>query len=205
MRSSKNYRGSTVDAESNTEFVFESGAELDFLRLLQVDPLFVDVVEQPDPIDYVDEDGVGREHTFDFFALTRCGLRVYFDVKPKERVASSGILNVHRLIEEQHGRSFADRMLVRTEEHMHPDDVADAIAVLRARRLPCPQADEVVARIVGTMSGKVGVEQIVEISGLASAAYNAIVRMVGSGVLATDDGRRVSYRSMVRRVAAAAV
>ena len=186
--------------DRNVEFLFESSNELKFLWILQASPMFDELWEQPPAIGYVDDEGVRRSHTFDFFARTHCGLRVYFDFKPKERVESSGIRNVHRSIRQQHGTTYADRMLLRTEDHIHPDDVADAFTVLRARRMRCAVADEAIANLVATMNGWVRVRDLVAASGLAARAYNAVARMIGAGVLKTDERGPLSYGSQVMRV-----
>lgn len=199
LRSSHNYRGSYVDHVQNREIAFESRLELHMIMLLVASEAFDKFEEQPEAVEYVDDDGVAHQHTFDLFGVTKDGLRVLIDVKPKDRVESSGILTVQRLIREQHGTALADRILLRTDEHIHPDDVADAAMVIRARRMPCAEADRVVEEMVSKVSGWVRVADLVEASGLRARAFNAVVRLVGAGKLEVRDDERISYAAEVRR------
>lgn len=197
--SPKNFRGSTIDHDRNVELIFESMLELSALWLWLASGRVADIHEQPPAVEYFDDDGVFHRHVFDFQAVMGNGQRVLVDVKPAALVASSGILGIQQKIREQHGTKIADRILLRTEEHMHPDDVADAKLILRASRMPCAEADEAVLSIVSKTSGWLVIHDIVEATGLAARAFNSILRSVRAGVLEPYGDRRLNYDAYVRR------
>lgn len=196
--SPKNYRGSTIDHARNVELSFESLLELAALLIWLASGRTANILEQPPAIEYYDDDGVLHHHFFDFLAVMNDGLRVLVDVKPAALVASSGILKVQQKIREQHGKKVADRILLRTEEHMHRDDVADAKLILRATRMECAEADEAVSRLVSNTSGWLLISEIVEATGLTFKAFNSILRLVRAGVLEPLGDRRLGYDAYVR-------
>lgn len=177
---------------------YESKYERGLISLLLVDPQVRDIQEQPPEVAYVDTDGRRRVHIFDFL-VRRAGRRIAIDVKPSDKVAGSRIETVQRLIREQTGTSFADEFIVRTEQHIHPDDVHDAETILRARRLPDPAADAAVKRLTAGLIGEARIGALVELTGLESAAFNAIARLIGERVLETCEGARITHDAMVRR------
>jgi hypothetical protein len=144
-------------------------------------------------------DGRIGEHTFDALLTLGDGTRVAVDVKPKGKVIGSRILEIQRLIEEQIGTAFADIYLLRTEDHIHPDDVHDAQLLLRARRLACAASDAVVAKLVSGLHGWCRLRDLVLASGIGGDAFNAAVRLIGDGALEVRDRTRVSYECFVRR------
>lgn len=197
------YRGSIIDHARNREILFESKLERSFLFILLASTAIVDLWEQPECVEFFDEDGVGHDHWFDVLAVDRAGIRFAIDVKPLAFVEETGLRTVHRLIRQQHGTSLADRYLIRTEDHAHPDDVHDARMVLFARRLVDPDADDAVGRLTRTFSGWVQIEALVGATGLRPfAAFNAAVRLIGDGKLQVLNNTRISYGAYVARVLA---
>ncbi|RXF67956.1 hypothetical protein [Hansschlegelia zhihuaiae] len=197
-----NYRGHIVDHERNIELTFESGLERNALWLWLASTAIVMIQEQPAAVEYFDDDGVLHHHTFDFLAVTHAGRRALVDVKPAALVERSNIVFVQQLIREQYGTSLADRYLIRTEQHMHPDDVADAKAVLRACWVPDPDADAKVSKLVQQTSGWLLIDDLVNASGLKAAGYNAVLRLIRARHLKTSANKPISYDAHVRRVPA---
>jgi hypothetical protein len=191
-----------VDHARNREFVYESKPERGFIYISLASPLVSDYLDQPPPVTFRWPDGRIGEHTFDALLTLGDGTRVAVDVKPKGKVVRSRILEVQRLIEEQIGKAFADVYLLRTEDHIHPDDVHDAQLLLRARRLACAASDAVVAKLVSGLHGWCRLRDIVLASGIGGDAFNAAVRLIGDGALEVRDQTRVSYECFVRRARA---
>ncbi|MEO3998877.1 hypothetical protein [Mesorhizobium sp. CAU 1732] len=162
----------------------------------------MDYLDQPPLVTFRWPDGSKGEHTFDALLTLKDTTRVAVDVKPKTKVQKSRILEVQRLIEEQIGKAFADVYLLRTEDHIHPDDVYDARMLLRARRLACAASDAVVAKLVGGLHGWCRLRDLVAVSGIGGNAFNAAVRLIGDGMLEVRDCARVSYECFVRRARA---
>ncbi|WP_294642439.1 hypothetical protein [uncultured Aureimonas sp.] len=201
LRSTASYRGSIVDAATNREHLFESDLEQGFIHIALASPEVVELHEQPPAVAFIDDDGRRAEHTFDALLVTRSGERVAIDVKPRSKIGRSRILDIQRRIREQVGTRFADRYLVRTEDHIHPDDVADARLVLRARRLADPAADAAIAEALPFLAGWCRLVDLVDAIGGGSAAFNAAVRALGSGVLSARGDARISIDAFVRRAA----
>ncbi|MFB9985005.1 hypothetical protein ACFSQQ_11335 [Mesorhizobium kowhaii] len=202
LRSTASYRGTVVDHARNREFVYESKLERGFIYISLASELVEDYLDQPPPVDFLDGDGRMSTHTFDALLTLNDGVRAAVDMKPKSKVLKSGILQVQRLIEEQHGKAIADIYLVRTEDHIHPDDVADAVLLLRARRLASEKADAVLAGLVASLHGWCRLRDLVAASGIGGDAFNAVVRLIGGGVLEVWDHARISYECFVRRARA---
>lgn len=159
-------------------------------------------MDQPPPVTFRWPDGSMGEHTFDGLLTLKDSSRAAVDVKPKEKVVRSRILEIQRLIKEQIGTAFADVYLLRTEDHIHPDDVYDARMLLRARRLACAASDAVVAKLACGLHGWCRLRDLVAASGIGGNAFNAAVRLIGEGVLEVRDCARVTYECFVRRVRA---
>lgn len=198
LRSTASFRGSLVDHARNREFVYESKLERGFVYISLASGLVEDYLDQPPPVDFVDGDGRKARHTFDALLTLRDGTRAAVDMKPKKKVDRSRILEVHRLVEEQVGAAFADIFLLRTEDHVHPDDVYDAQLLLRARRLACGASDAVVAKLASSLHGWCRLRDLVAASDIGGDAFNAAVRLIGDGVLEVRDCARISYECFVR-------
>lgn len=198
LRSRASYRGSVLDPTTNRELAFESKIERDLFVVLSIREDVASIDEQSPVVTYRDSEG-NHTHTFDALVTMTDGRRIAVDVKPLARVASSGIEEIHRAIREQHGRLVADDFIIRTEAHVHPADVADAELILRARREPDPAADDLVIGLVAPTGGEYRVADLVTASGLGSAAFNAIARLVGSDVLSVVGDDRLSHASRVKR------
>lgn len=191
-----------MDHARNREFVYESLPERGFIYIALANGQVADFHDQPPKVEFVYPDGRPGKHWFDALLTLQDGTRVAVDVKPKNKVEKTGILEIQRLIEEQVGKRFADVYLVRTEDHIHPDDVFDAWLLLRARRLACATSDAVVASLARNLHGWCRLRDLVAAAGIGGAAFNAAVRLIGSGILEVRDCTRVSYDCFVRRARA---
>lgn len=200
IRNTSNYRGSIIDHVRCREFAYESKLERDFLEIVLARADVVDVEEQPPKVTYVTADGGVKDHWFDSRLLLRDGTRVAVDVKPRARVAQSGIEETQALIFEQFGTAFADIYIVRTEDHMHPDDVLDARLISRARRFADPAADEALTILLGHMHGLCRLGDVVDAIGSGAAAFNAAVRAIGAKILEVQEEKRISLDCMVRAI-----
>ena len=198
LRSTASYRGTIVDRTRNRAFNYESHLERDFLYVMLASPDVADVHEQPPPVHYKDQSGRQRKHTFDALLLLRDGRRVAVALKPSERVARSGIQSTLELIRAQVGSSFADLYVLRTEQHVHPNDAADARLVLRARGLADPMADRIAVELAAKLAGWCRLGDLARAIGAGGAGFNAVVRLIDSGVLIVKDRTPISANCLVR-------
>jgi len=186
----------------NREYFYESQLERDFIYVCLASRLVKDYFDQPPRVTIMWEDGRMGEHTFDGLVTLTNGSRAAVDVKPKCRIRHSRVREIHRLVEEQVGTAFADVYLLRSEDHIHPDDVHDAKVLLRARQFACATSDAAIARLVGRLYGWCRLRDLVAASGLGADGFNAAVRLIGDGVLEVRDCDPISYECFVRRTRA---
>lgn len=188
-----------LEPKSCRELQTESRLERNLFVILSARDDVASIEEQSPKVEFIDPSGKTRSHVFDALATMVDGRRIAIDVKPAARVVSSGIEGIQQAIREQHGTAVADVFVIRTEAHIHPDDLADAELLLRARRSPDPDADGIVAGLILPHGGAQCVADLVRASGLLSVAFHAIVRLVGSGVLSVVGDERLSYASRIVR------
>lgn len=160
--------------------------------------------DQPEAVDYVDDEGRPRKHTFDFLATLHCGRRIAYPVKPKALVEKSGIQRVLELIREQVGSTFADAYVLRTDEDI--SDVRVANAKLVVSSLDC-RNDEHVARVRECLAGVVGAVRIADVAartGLEGHAVRAIACLIWDGVLQLARPSLLNQRAFITPIQAAA-
>ncbi|WP_454917711.1 hypothetical protein [Xanthobacter sediminis] len=197
LRSIASYRGTIVDPVRNRAFNYESQLERDFLYVALASRDVADVHEQPPPVFYMDHSG-RRQHTFDALLHLHDGRRIAVALKPSGRITASGVRNTLDLIRAQVGSAFADLYVLRTEQHLHPDDVGDARLILRARGLVDPAVDRIAADFAANLHGWCRLIDLAHAVGPCGSGFNAVVRLIGSGVLVVKDGARISSGCLVR-------
>lgn len=193
LTSRGSYRHTLVDASANRIIRCESRLERNFFIILLARRDISELVEQPPAVKFIDDYGRQHLHTFDGLATTTDGVRIAIDIKPAHRVRPSGLLDVHRAIKAQVGAAFADRYVIRTEEHIHPTDVANSSTVLRARRLPDRSADIAVRDLADRLTGWCRLGDLVAASEAGASAFDAVVRLIDEGVLTVREQALISY------------
>ena len=196
MRST--YRGHIFDGSRSRAFQFESKLERDFLYIALASSSVAEVIEQPAYLEYRDAGGHRRKHVPDALVTMVSGTRIAVALKPAAMVERSQIEQILDLLAKQVGADFADRYVLRTEQHLHPDDVFDAKLILRARGLPDSAADETISELIRTQCGWSRLADLVAASAAGAAGFNAIVRQIGQGRLLVRDGKRISEHCFVR-------
>lgn len=197
----RNFKGSfhafIPDPVINRVVTGESGLEGGFYLLLRTDPRVAWIWDQPPPVEYVDEDGVVHEHTFDYLAVLHDGRRIAFAVKPAIKVASTGIERVLELIRAQLDPAFATSVVLRTEAHITADRVHNARMILDAFQ----RRDEAhLARVLALLddvTGAVRIADLVEASGLEGHALPAIAGLIGDGLLTLSRHGRITMGASV--------
>lgn len=189
MRSKRHAIGALVDPRKNQILQFESILESDLLYILLAQKNVADVWEQPTSVAYVDDDGVSRQHTFDFLVTTTDGQRIAIAVKPEELVESSGIQKTIELIEQQSTGEFADTFCYRTEAHITCEAAFNGRVIHRCRRMRDEAKVAAMARFVADLNGAAMIGQISWKSRMAGDAFPAIVNLIDDGVLELFEGR----------------
>ena len=198
LRGKGSVRGSVVDHESNREIVFESILERGMAEMLLARRDVSRIWDQPPPVRYLDADGRGHQHTFDFLAITSSGRRCAIAVKPAAKVVRSQIEETISLIKAQVGDRFADTYLLRTERHITKARVFNARLILRSRRTRSEEDIATVRAIVGKLPGALLVSDIVAASKIGARGFNALVGLVDDGAVQPVGEVRLDYSSHVR-------
>lgn len=175
---------------------FESRLERKAILVVRARTDTLKVVEQSPRVEFVDGDGVLREHVFDLL-VTASHRKIAIDVKPAAKVKSSGIRDLHRIIAPQMPPGIADELLVMTEKKFKRADLYNAELIHAAFRQNYPKDDEAVLRLIGRMKGPASIADLVARSKLHGYGFNAIVRAIGSGRLRMVGRKMIDYDALV--------
>lgn len=199
VRSKASSRARLVGNAVPTEIRVESGLEYRAANYLLARPDMADLQEQPEAIGYYDDDGVEHQHTFDFKATLKSGVRILIEVKPDEVAARIGLKRLLRTIARQVPKGTADRVLHLGEGFLTRRVLRNAQLVRSVRRDRECSADPVVRSVANSLVGCVKVGDIVRASGLEGLAFRAVVRMIGEGELRIVGNGRIDYATAVMR------
>ena len=172
------------------------GARENWLLPLAMPDLW-NLFDQPAPVSFVDIDGRQKTHRFDYLAELRNGSRVAFAVKPEDRAASLNFVATLQAIKRDMPESFADKIVLVTERERPRVSVRNAEILNFFRRCPDPEADDVIADLVGRLHGEVPIEELIEKSGLGARAFRAAFRAIYAGTLVANTHENITYSSIV--------
>ncbi|WP_271899710.1 hypothetical protein [Candidatus Phyllobacterium onerii] len=135
LRTKASTRGSFVNDLTNQEVVVESQIERGLGTILLAQRDVNRIEDQPTAVRYKGDDGVVREHTFDFRAWYLSGKIVAFAAKASGQVARSGIRRTLSLICEQSLKGFAHEVVLVTQNQITDGRVWSASQVVRSRKM----------------------------------------------------------------------
>ncbi|SDG43144.1 TnsA endonuclease N terminal [Celeribacter baekdonensis] len=121
---------------------FESALEYAFLCLMLVRDDVHHIREQPPAISYVGTDGRPARHIFDFLVTKKDGERIAVAIKPMQRVLKLNFASELESVSVAVSKSFADRVLLVTDQHIDRQAAAEAARTLAWSR---PSLTEVAA------------------------------------------------------------
>ncbi len=196
-KSRGSFRGALVNPRTNREIVFESTLERDLAYILPTLPTVVGVRDQVGPVEYVDEDGVVHQHTFDFVADHEDGTSPAIAVKPARRVERSGVQKTLDLIRDQR-TDVADRFVVRTGDHITRDRAANARLLHRALRTRNEADIANVLAIAATLRGTATIRAVLAGSRHFGYGFMAVACLIADGVLEHAGPGPISIDSFVR-------
>ncbi|MES0881772.1 TnsA endonuclease N-terminal domain-containing protein [Roseibium sp. SCP14] len=177
LKSSVSSRGFIPNHTGNCWASYESTLERDFLTIVRALPDVKRVEEQPEPVTYVDGDGKRRKHTFDFVIYLTTGEKFACDIKPENRLARSGIKEVHHCIRKQRP-NYADRFLVRTDRKISRVLVRNSELILRARNLKNEEAIGELRQHLATMHGVFRLAALVAHFSEEAIGFNAVLNLI---------------------------
>ena len=141
------------------------------------------VWDQPPAIIYCGRTGKIRKHTFDFLVTFMDKRRVAVAVKPMSKVRSQGLVSELQLIRGYLPRTFADEVVLMTEQDFDRIDATNAQRLLDFRRHKDQFADDNILKLASELLGEVAIKDLIEQSKLGGRAFRAVFRAIYDGVL----------------------
>jgi hypothetical protein len=175
----------------------ESNIELYVGMALSTRPDVETIVEQPPRVPYIDR-GVQYHHTFDFRLDRIPPRRTAVAVKWSDRIESSGIRRIVRLIAEQCGTDFADDICIITEKDLSRNDRHNVELIHESMMVPNAMDDAIVREAAAEFQGAVTIADLVGLTGLRGAGFRAVARLIGGRILRLVDDR-IDSDARVRR------
>lgn len=171
-------------SNENREVVNESWLEGGIGCCLEARRDVVQLRDQWPQIEYIDQDGVTRTHTFDWHITLVNKQRFAVAVKPFDKVVSTGLAQVIELIRKQRShRDHANGIVILTERDFTRDDAANAKAVLRARRLRDDREVQAALTELKTVNGTVLFGDLVRHAPVEAYRRNALWTLIDLGIL----------------------
>lgn len=181
LRSRASCRGFAVHDERVV--VFESHLELCVLLLLASMPEVQQIIDQPPPVKYIDDNGEVKRHTFDFLVVIKNLIRILIAVRPVARLAKSGLPRTVELISDQLPPGIADRIIIITDADLTYADRYNALQAFECGRFPIVKHDNAILALTEDMLGSVKIADLVESAGLGGAGFRAVIRVITRGAL----------------------
>ena len=178
---------------------YESELEIKIGLSYKARPNVADVIDQPPPVYFYDDEGVLREHTFDWKVVETCGTRTLVAVKPANHVAKSGIQRVVDLVAEQLSTGVADYVVLATEQKLTRTDNYNAALIYSATRETIPRDDTIVEHLIRKMRGHTTIGEFVAASGINGSGFRAIVRAIANRRLVLTTYRIIDHDAVVKR------
>ncbi|SDY37287.1 hypothetical protein SAMN05444340_106185 [Citreimonas salinaria] len=193
----KHFTGSLVIGDEGQVVEFESHTEKLTALVMLARPDVVHLESQI-PFGWRDQAGQEKTHTFDLRVTYVDGKRVALFVKNSREAAKAEFRAETLLIASQVTPDFADRVSLVTEKNLDPIEVYNA-ELLHSVRIPDPEADAAVRRVVAETSGAVKIENIVSAAGCSGRGFLATVRMIRTHDLELVARERIEREALVRR------
>lgn len=147
-------------------------------------------------VEYIDQDGTIRTHTFDWHITLLNKKRFAIAVKPFDKVVSTGLAKVIELIRKQRShREHADGVHILTERDFTRDDAANAKCVLRARRNRDDAELETALTELRTINGTVLFGDLVRHAPVEAYRRNALWSVIDLGILLPLVRERITDRT----------
>jgi len=193
-------RGAGVTSKGKRRIMyFESGAELKAQLILQARPDVREIYEQLPRVQYVDERGKHRTHTFDILAHMTNGERIAIAVKPYEVAKRKGFFEELAIIAPQVPQEVADRVVLLTDRQLRGPALFKAELIHAVRLDEDPESDACVRAALDQVSGSLTIADLVARSGNKGRSFRAIVRFIADGMLEVCTAGRIDYCTVVAR------
>lgn len=182
---------------------FESKLELIFITLAMTSGKVVDLLEQPQALNYRDASGKERSHTFDFLITMHDGQRHAVAVRPEERAIAKRFDAELALIGSQLPPDFAENVILFTDRCFSAADASNALRYFELLKCADPEADMTIQEAIQSLHRPVSMSDLCAATGLAGRAYRAAFRAVMSGMLRQVSPGLIDLNTVVAKEGAA--
>ncbi len=197
VRSTSSHRVTGTNALTGRAQYMESLIETDLISIHTVDHDVVDIEEQIEPVQYLDETGKVREHTFDLRVTWASGKVSVYACKAAAFRISSGIDDIVARIREQVA-GFADEFLVVTRADVSKDAAANARQILQARRLRDELDVITLRKAMSSVHGWITIQALTDDPEEAGRLYVAAVNLIDRGEMQWAKSDRIGPTMSVR-------
>lgn len=175
---------------------FESLLEFQTAMCTVYRPGFVDLEEQLAPVAFRKSNGKIGYHFLDFRATFQSGVRIGMAVKPSSKAGIAAFNAKMRAIKEVATTTAVDKLVVVTERHIDPVELANA-KLFHAARRTVPEEDDVVAEIVRHLRLPVRIEHIVRTGRSDGVTLFGVARFIHRGGLNLLEKEKINVGTMV--------
>ncbi|CAN7420421.1 hypothetical protein LJR231_002710 [Phyllobacterium sp. LjRoot231] len=156
------------------------------------------IEDQPTAVRYKDDDGVVREHTFDFRAWYLSGKIVAFAAKASGQVARSGIRRTLSLICEQSLKGFAHEVVLVTQNQITDGRVWNASQVVRSRKMRNDEHCEQLRGFAAQFRGAISMADLISSFEVPAYGRNAMFCLIYDGYLVPiEPHERIQFTSLL--------
>ncbi|WP_119749191.1 hypothetical protein [Paracoccus onubensis] len=180
---------------------FESLLELLTIQMTATLANFVDLIEQPFEVPFVDAMGKSGKHHVDMLAILEDGRKLAIAVKPAERVTAKfreTLAAVKRHLPDE----LADDLILITDQDFTRAQAQNALRYVEFSKHLDREADNALERVLGSIHGIIKMNDLARLTGLAGRGYRAAFRAAFHGQLQVISEGIISQNSLVKARAA---
>ncbi|WP_136685473.1 TnsA endonuclease N-terminal domain-containing protein [Falsirhodobacter xinxiangensis] len=183
--------------ERPRQIIYESNLERRVLLTFLARPDLADIWDQPPAIQYVSGTGALRQHTPDFLATLRTGVRLAIAVKPLPSVERLRFKEELSFVRIGMSPAYADDLLLVTDADLNDAAVRNAELLHIARQTVDADARQAISEMLAGLAAAKTVADILAESGLAHRGWAALICAIHEGEAGIDPGRRIGSQTLL--------
>lgn len=182
------------------QIIYESILERKTLLLLASLKGIRNIFDQALRIPFEAPSGKPEHHIPDYIAEFENGTRTAIAVKPKRQVQRLNFRATLRAVERAMPLEVASKILLVTEEQLHPGEVLNAELISMFRRMPDPEADQALTRCLTYMPDNFPVRDLVSETGMNGRGFRAVFRAIYDDFLHADRHRPITPQTIITQL-----
>ncbi|MFC3059729.1 hypothetical protein [Paenirhodobacter populi] len=205
MRSRFSCRGWTVITRRQDghrfRVQFESLLELLTIQMAATLQSFIDLIEQPFEVPFVDAMGKPGTHHIDLLVVLDDGRKLAIAVKPAAKVTPK-FREVLAAVKRYLPSDLADDLILVTDQDFTRAQAQNALRYIEFSKRPDVEADDAVTRAITSTHGIVRMRDFAMLTGLAGRGYRAAFRAAFRGQLEVLTDGLINQHTLVKARAA---